>query len=1263
MKPSAKKKIIRAGLIAGALGICLYGGAYLILANYRNLTIPVGEGNVTVTGIKLGPPGLLNADSVHFEIATVRVRATGIAAGVRVLRSIASFKPWVAVSFDSVQINLASPESSTTQAPLPDSLPFPSFTLPVLGTVRIGMTHVNIDTILEIRAEDFAVEANQPGSVKLSVGRVDVAKNPVDSIKVGMLVQWDSSSVNLSADIRHGSDSISIHAIHAVTNLLRGQDTLVAAVGSLSPYFGTRWPLGIIRDVENLSINLGITHAKQFGLTASLQGKAVGLDSLGGLAAQSIQTSVDLVLGDSTGTWGLYLTAKPNGLVRMNGECFLGLPATTIFHIAEWAPGIYITGAGSCNDLPFKLTDRTTMANATVTIEQLSANGIAGSLVTVDSSDISFDIPFNLAKKVGRINGAISPSERWVLTFVDTNVSFSQLSFEGSLNTLGLTLDTRLTDVVAFGAIADSFIASHHISSSAYRLRNALIVLRGEQWHAAGHVRYQQNSSWLNFTLYHDQFGSATYTMHSPTHITAIVKGLHLAQLPYALFKDVDTRDAILNASFDWDMNQRTGRVHLDAQGNAGGNPVQARAAIWWGNDSLHVDTLTGQINASHFAIGGLLNLNGRAFYDLAGLRLKDIQYASVRLSPVRVTDVFTILGKSAPYEGSVEGELTYRSDSGFGGSLSAPSISIIKSDVPIEFQNLFVTASGDSLRLGINIAPPGTVAKAGSVIVDVPDSSDDTPSDRIAIRINGDIRDRSSLAAQLTARGGLKIPDYRLAVRNLAFDAAVRLPFRDPVSTSSLTTDTFTAVLETGDLGAQTIDGTISLKNGLLAADPVRVYSSGGDGKLVATAEFDITSNELRKATAKGDRFAVSWGGDEFLVHGITLNARNTPRGLVLDAQAKQAHVKFFQGPLGFTGTLANVAMSYTAGTPQDPYHPPSVTLSATLDSSLTSYNVNSFRDLQDIFQQTRPVAGYSFVEPIALDVTIETRGQNNRIETDIARVALSGHVEAKGTYPYPVLSGRLSGLEGEIGTSEQAYTINQLTLKWASQPMDRGTISAEAQKSLARSCSGATEDSCTVIARLDGELGKLQFSYNTDCGGAYGAGADMVSLVNSVRRGCYDDDRSGANAGQTVGSQALALLEPQINQQLTRYARKFTGDAIQGAQVSGSQALAADSSEEPVSLTVTTREYHRTRLEAEAGYRPNFHQASPWMYRLSLQWRPPFARILPKGKPLNLLQNNVTLEATVETSEDIERSRNEDEIQSKIGAIFKYEFWRFAD
>jgi hypothetical protein len=211
-------------------------------------------------------------------------------------------------------------------------------------------------------------------------------------------------------------------------------------------------------------------------------------------------------------------------------------------------------------------------------------------------------------------------------------------------------------------------------------------------------------------------------------------------------------------------------------------------------------------------------------------------------------------------------------------------------------------------------------------------------------------------------------------------------------------------------------------------------------------------------------------------------------------------------------------------------------------------------------------------------------------------------------------------------------------------------------------------------VITRVEGPLTRIQFAYDSDCGGAFGAGANVAALLYSVQRGCYSDAFSAGGSGLSREEQALLLLEPLASQYLSSAAEKLSGRWIQSAEISGLGALAPGddargaggsgsdqtANREAIALEVMSREFWRMRIRLRSSYAPSsVDETNPWDYRVGLEWRPPLARFIENPKWERRLQDHVVVEAAVFTEPARSADINQGEVRQRLGLNYTYPWW----
>jgi hypothetical protein len=306
-----------------------------------------------------------------------------------------------------------------------------------------------------------------------------------------------------------------------------------------------------------------------------------------------------------------------------------------------------------------------------------------------------------------------------------------------------------------------------------------------------------------------------------------------------------------------------------------------------------------------------------------------------------------------------------------------------------------------------------------------------------------------------------------------------------------------------------------------------------------------------------------------------------------------------------------------------------------------------------------SRPAAAGKRSRPWELDIDLEASGTRNRVDTDVLRMTFTGDARMTGVYPYTLLRGKISGLQGEVGQARQAYVLRDLEVKWDNVTLEDGTIYVEGEKKLRADCRADTRQTCQIYIRLNGRLEDVGFAFETDCGQSAGEPVPAGVLISSMTQGCYVSETSGGDVN--YGGAAFAMLEPVLNERLSREFSRGSGGFIKSTQVSGLSALIGSDSTglESVSLEVESREIRRVGLKGRAGYHPETKLANPMEYRLAAEYRPPLERLSTDSTWRARLKDRFTVEAAVETrpeGRDIEEERR---VRQRAGLRYRYRFW----
>src|SRR5690606_14521780 len=144
-------------------------------------------------------------------------------------------------------------------------------------------------------------------------------------------------------------------------------------------------------------------------------------------------------------------------------------------------------------------------------------------------------------------------------------------------------------------------------------------------------------------------------------------------------------------------------------------------------------------------------------------------------------------------------------------------------------------------------------------------------------------------------------------------------------------------------------------------------------------------------------------------------------------------------------------------------------------------------------------------------------------------------------GVPPYALVSGKMSGLQGEVGQVRQAFALRDFEVRGDNVPLADGSLIVEGEKRLRADCRAETRQSCQIYVRLDGRLKEVGFAYETDCGQSTGESVPPSVLINSMAQGCYVAESPGGEGG--YGSAAFAMLEPALNERLSREFARGSG------------------------------------------------------------------------------------------------------------------------
>jgi hypothetical protein len=1279
-----KKAAIVMAVIAGLLVVGSITASLWLRARLQD-PIALGDAELRLFGPSILPYLGVSLDSLHYASPSAEITAASIVADPAWIRSLRTLEFSVEAEAETAVIRLKEqtrdqPVDTAVQQILPDTIPFPEFSLPVLGSIDVSRILVLRDTTRLLETRDVTFRLPDQNAANLSIDRLTLS--PADSLALSLRAHADWSApgdIVFSALVTHENDSVVLRARHEKENLLYGSDSLYATIESSAPYLQILDSAPALPRLSQLQLRSGLLlQQDKKTLQFSLRTRASDLSTVGLAAAGAQRVVLELNLDETSGRWRLRTDGEGDSNIRLSGLLHgIHLPAYP--RIDKLLANPSLSGSGKVSGLPIRMGEQTVRAGGVLDTFRVNQQSAITEVRTVDGSRVQGSASWDGQAVEGRYRAQVAPGERWAKAFVDTNVVYRQALVEGTFGQEGTDFTSRLADVVAWGIAVDSVFAEHTAGPQGYELRSGTLFTSNGTWAVQGFVSADPSAEFLRFEASHAAGGRLVYAMPNPQTMRVRAQRVRSDQLPVTIPLDTAFQAGITDADFAWNMSRDTGHAFIDATGNYQGARIEAEASAAWGADTFSVQQTRIRLGESVVRVSGIALTDTLPFFALAQLPPEAIRSASLEAEAVDIGRIAGLFLEQSPVRtGELNGRLGYTAQGGLDGKLALSRAVVQLGEERLSLQPLVLRARGDSISLAADLAYSGLPAQEEEVRVRVTDALDPedslalkaavTTAGRFRIGFAGQLARLQRLSGRLTASGALRLPSNAGSVHDLDLDIPVTIPFAHPLDSLSIGEDTVRMTYVVARVDTQRIEAVVQASDGIVRIPALRIRGRE-DQQLQGQISYSLVEGRLLQAELSGERFAFRWLENVVLLEDLEVALSESGDGLTARARVERARATYYQGLLTAQADLRQlrVQVSLPQGEDTTKVGPengpvPSVTASALLSSTDVRYRIASFDALQQLFQ-TQPAAprGYDVAQPVELDITISTRGEKNRIATDVAQLTYTGNVDIRGTWPYPLLNGRISGLDGTIGISEQAYELRQLQVKWVNEAVGQGQVDIEAFKQLAQSCEPEETDSCMVFTQLDGTLEDLQFSYETNCGGEFGAGANITALVLSVRRGCYSPELGAGQTGVSLGEQALALLEPQLSGRISELTRELTGQWIVGAEITGLGALLADSVTQPISVELTSRKFLGLRLRARAGYRLDIREAAnPWEYLLGLAWQPPLEDIIESPFWKRQLVDNLLLEASIESDPEADETVIEDAVRRRVGLIYRREFWK---
>lgn len=1292
-KPRRLRRILSWAFLAlGGLlllfGIALAVGSWWLEHRYLRDEIRFGESRVHAHGARLDWWALrVTADSVWFRSPTVEVRADSARVDADLLRGLMHFRPAARVAADSVYVRLRADTLPDTTKPL-DSLAWPDFKLPLAARVKVRVFVLEDDSGRMVHAESLTARTRGGKRVEARVGTARTRWTQELALGATAAADWAlADSVSAEGEVRRGPDRVRLNLRHAKRPLWKGRDALSAEIADSRPYaraFGGKDADSLPR-LRNVRLEASARVSRKPELDLSLRGGVAEYRMNPDFALSPQAVDLTLRWKDDRGNLRLRSRGLEGEDVSLQAEARrLALPAGRDSAPLWEQAAVSLRGHAK----GFRVRVQDTLRQADLVIDRADWNGrvLDARVHTGDSSSLNAS---GSARGGKDWNAAfaldVNPGERWLKVFLGSNVTFDEFEARGEARSTASGVSVKAMaaarKLTAWGVHVDSARTWHEYGPQGYVLKPSKLYHGKTVWEGAGRVAPPKRPGGkvsMEFTLAAPGKGSVRYAQAPDGTLEVAAESFHLGDVPYAPLDSLPLQDPVVDGVFRWNSLRKTGLADVAAQARYKKEDIEARVAGSWDARRLELGLASVRLRGSELNARARLRLDGRQFYEVHKLKPAQYEYVSVQTPGFDIAEALKVFQEQpALTKGSVNGELSYGADQGFQGKLVFESVTPREAPLgDVVLKELALEGDGDTLSIVGRTASESSKLLNMRLRVGVSSLLADEQRVRVeavagdSLRLDAEATTRrfQSLQGTLRLKGNAVLPEKSGVVENIDVDLGFDVPVQDPVNRAVLNTRAFTAVYVLPDRTRQTLTLDPVLRGGVLRVPNLLVRNDKGQA-LRANLEY-VLANKSLKAHVEGERFAVQWADDYLAdVSSLNLDITQDAQGLRIGGGFARAEFLYADPPLRVEGTLTSVRAAYEkptlVGARTRREAPASLTFSGNISESLLRYRLKSFADIQKTFRRdNRRKTGPA----VRLNVQVRTLGDNNRIDSDVLRLTWVGNLSVKGTHPYTLFNGRINALNGGLGTDRQAYGIRNMEVKWLNAPMDEGEVRMEAVKELVADCNRRTEtnpDSCTVIARLDGELGNMMFSYDSDCGGSYGAGASVAAILYSVQRGCYDASLATGGDGRGYGERAITLLEPTLNRSLSGVVGRYTGNWIEMTEITGLGSLSADSPggdtlNEAVSLTLTSKEFLRFRLKLRSGYHPSSPDlANPMESMAALEWRPPADRLVSDERWKQRLRDNLRAAVSVQTRPVRRSNPEEDEIEKKASLNYNYPFW----
>lgn len=1265
-----------------------YAAARVWLNHHLQREIAFGEYRLRLVNPILDWGLDFRADSVEIGSPGLRVSTGPVAAELRLWNSIASVKPSLGVATDTVRAELAWPESVTTARKRKRKGPprFPNLRIPCEFRVTAHRIGILSGGRLVAVVRDPALYSQGPkggafewAGIGFAAHATDLPGNWLDFPAPGRVAaRWFGSWVRYQASIQ---DSLGGFAHwegeRKKSDLRTGRDSLEAQLDGLeglAGLFGHKLP--DFRDLK-VSASLALGEHRSAKARVSFSTPPVWV-------IDRQEAEAKLEMEDSTGRLTLSTHGPSGETVYLQGRFRAPLPDSGgLGSMLQLLRGDF---AGYSRNLRFPIGKWVLPGDAEIRqLRVLPGMVVEAQVRTRDSTtaqgrlfrrpDSSWTVVFE---------GRPSTREPWAFIWTDTNVSYRSSRVKAMADRSGLHVEAWVYQPRAYGSAADSVYAVQTINKSGYYLTSSRVYGKDAVWPVTGKVEWKRQSYGgpsrrrhrvtLEFHTQHPRYGRADYTMPGPGSMRVHVERLWGQKLPYVRLPRLSALSPVATGDFEWDIDARTGKAEVAAGFSYAGQALEANVTGRWDPLRLDIGGLDVTMAGSTVRLAGSARMGGRQFWQAGLLRPGDVRSLSLEARRFDASRLAAFTGPSWPVaRGVLDGRFTYSDSTGFGGSYRIEDLDLAPLRKAIAIRSLLLEGRGQAMVLAARTASSAYPWLNDSLRAEVSDVMGANPAivaeaasdDGLRVSVRARAQGLSSLQGAFSVSGKATLPGGAGEIRDLRMGGRFATPFsRSILSGMSLDSASFGGRYAIPGLDTQSFEGTLGMRDGRLRIPDLRASDARGP-TLAGEAECDLAGAPKVTARIRGDDLALSWPGiQKIVLREAQASLRVDSSGLAAEARVGRAEFAASRPPISARGSLDEVALEYLqprgAGNAKGQGAVPELRVKARLRDFVFRHKIG-FRELQKSIGKVKVDKRKKRTKPIDLQLSLETAGANNRVETDVLRMAFAGDLAVRGVYPYTLLTGEFSSLKGELGQTSQSYDITDFDLKWQNATVEEGRISVEGGKKLRVNCKPETERTCNVYVKLAGRLDEMAFTYDTDCGANTGENLEPTALINSVSRGCWsEEDVAGAGNGN-YGEAVVALLEPTLNEKLTRVGERFTKGWIKRTSVTGiGTAVAKDTTaNEPLAIGVETKEKWGMSVKASAGYHPERREENTWESKVGVQWRPPLEKASGSTEWKRRVRDRVTLEASAETRPE-EKIKNENkDARMQVGLRYRYKFW----